>query len=86
MAVIAIDGEEFKRIDLSAVKEAYDLSIDTEYGHNTVHVAPGSIAITEADCPDGVCVHMGAISTGGVPIVCMPHRLIVQIEGGDLDA
>ena len=85
MAVIYVDGEEYDRIDLSRVKESYSFDIDTEYGHNTVTVDPGAISVTEADCPDKVCVNQGKISTGGVPVVCMPHRLYIMIEGGDID-
>ena len=85
-AVVRVDGEVLYRIDLAAVTEAYDISIDTKYGHNTVHVAPGSIAVTAADCPDGVCVAQGALTHGGVPIICMPHHLSVRIEGSGIDA
>lgn len=85
IAVISVDGEEYRRIDLSRVTESYDIEIDTQYGHNTVHVAPGRIAVTQADCPDGICVAQGAIDRGGVPIVCMPHRLVVKIEGSGID-
>ncbi len=86
IAVITVDGVEYDRIDLSKVAESYDIDIDTQYGHNTVHVEPGRISVTEADCPDGVCVAQGAIDKGGVPIVCMPHRLVVKIEGSGIDA
>lgn len=86
VAVVRVDGEELYRIDLSRVTAEYDIDIDTRYGHNTVHVAPGNISVTAADCPDGVCVAQGAISRGGVPIICMPHHLSVRIEGGGIDA
>ena len=85
IAVITVEGQEYKRIDLSRVTESYDIEIDTKYGHNTVHVAPGRIAVTQADCPDGICVAQGAIDRGGVPIVCMPLRLVVKIEGSGID-
>lgn len=85
IAVITVDGQEYKRIDLSRVTESYDIEIDTKYGHNTVHVEPGCIAVTQANCPDGICVAQGAIDRGGVPIICMPHRLVVKIEGSGID-
>lgn len=85
IAVITVDGQEFRRIDLSRVTESYDIEISTKYGHNTVHVAPGSIAVTRADCPDGICVAQGDIDRGGIPIVCMPHRLVIKIEGSGID-
>jgi len=39
--------------------------------------------VTDADCPDRLCVKQRAISKQGETIVCLPHRLIVKIEGGD---
>lgn len=85
VAVISVDGEEYERIDLSKVTESYDIEISTRYGHNTVHVAPGAISVTAADCPDKVCVNQGELRGGGIPIACVPHRLVIQIEGGGTD-
>ena len=31
---------------------------------------------------DQICVHQGYISDGSQPIVCLPNRLIIQIQGG----
>lgn len=86
VAVISVNGEQWERVDLSKVRKAYDLDITTEYGHNIVHVEHGAISVTEADCPDQICVHQGKLTGSGIPIICMPHRLVIEIEGGDLDA
>lgn len=86
IAVISVNGEEMERIDLSKVRESYDLEIVTDYGRNLVRVAPGAISVIEADCPDRVCVQMGELTDGGIPIICMPHRLVIAIEGGEFDA
>ena len=86
VAVISVDGVELQRVDLSRVRRSYDIPIDTPYGHNTVHVEPGAISVTEADCPDKVCVAMGKLTGDGIPIICMPHRLLIEIEGDSLDA
>ena len=85
VAVISVDGEELERVDLSKVRKEYDLEISTEYGNNTVHIEPGAISVTAADCPDHVCVHQGKLTGSGIPIICMPHRLVIEIEGGDID-
>lgn len=80
-AEIWLDGELVETIDLGAVTIAYDLVFETEYGRNVVHVEHGAISVSEADCPDQVCVEQGAISGPGIPVVCMPHRLVIEIEG-----
>ena len=86
VAVISVDGQEYERIDLSKVEGEYDIVIDTKYGRNTVHVSRGAICVSESDCPDHICMNQGAITKSGVPIICMPHRLVIQIEGGGIDA
>ena len=86
VAVISVDGEVLERIDLSKVRKPYDIDISTEYGHNTVHVEKDAISVSEADCPDKVCIYQGRLTGSGIPIICMPHRLVIEIEGGDIDA
>ena len=85
VAVVSVNGEVLERIDLSKVREAYDLDVATEFGRNIVHVEPGAISVTHADCPDQICVMQGRLSSSGIPIICMPNRLVISIEGGELD-
>ncbi len=85
-AVIYIDGAEYRRIDLSKTGKAYEFTVETEYGSNTVLVEPGAISVSSADCPDKICVHQGKLTRPGVPIICMPHRLVIRIEGDEVDA
>ena len=85
VAVVSVDGEVLERIDLSKVREAYDLDVATDFGRNIVHVEPGAISVTHADCPDQICVYQGKLTGSGIPIICMPHRLVIEIEGGDID-
>ncbi len=85
VAVITLDGELYEKIDLSKVEAPYDIAIRTDYGMNIVHVQPGAIGVIEADCPDRVCVNTGSITGGGIPIACVPHRLMITIESGEID-
>ena len=52
-----------------------------------MEVSEGKIRVCEADCPDQVCVNQGWISSEAVPIVCLPHKLMIEIVngGGGLD-
>ncbi len=50
--------------------------------HATVTIAGGRCAITQADCPDQVCVKTGWISRGGQSIVCVPNRIVITVSGG----
>ena len=87
VARITRDGVLLEEIDLNQVEKPYSLTLEDGSGSNTVLVEPGRVRISEADCPDQVCVNQGWISDGAVPIVCLPHRLIVEIvgAGGELD-
>ena len=74
------DGQRIRTIDLSRVKEPYSFTVDGPAGTNTVLVEPGRICVSHADCPDQVCVMQGWISNSVIPIVCLPNRLVIQIE------
>ena len=80
VAAIYVDGALYDTIDLNAVAVAYERTIRTEYGWNTIWVSHGAIQVADADCPGHDCVKQGAVTDGVIPIVCLPHRLVIQIE------
>ena len=83
VAAITLDGAALDEIDLTQVQEPYSFTVTGKDGlTNTVLVEPGRIRVEKADCPDQICVHQGYISDGSQPIVCLPNRLIIQIQGG----
>ena len=86
-ARILRDGVLLEEIDLDQVDEPRSLVLEDESGSNTVTVEKGRICILEADCPDQICVNQGWISDSTVPIVCLPHKLMIEIVsgGGALD-
>lgn len=86
VAVIRVDGEIYEKINLDTVAVAYDMEIKTEFGYNKLHIEYDGISVTEADCRDHICMDQGKVSQAGVPIVCLPHRLTIEIEGDDIDA
>ncbi len=76
------DGVLLEEIDLSQLDQPRTLTLEDERGSNTLQVERGRVRVSAADCPDQVCVNQGWISDGAVPIVCLPHRLMVEIVGG----
>ena len=79
IAEITVDGEVIRTVDLS---ESCEFDIDLGDGEfNQIRVEDGKIAVIDASCPDKLCVRRGYISGGGIPIVCLPHRLTVEITG-----
>ena len=81
-ARILVDGQVVRRIDLSAVTAETHFDVTTESGVNTIEVRPGAIRVVDADCPDQVCVRRGWLSGGRMPIVCLPHGLVIEIVSG----
>lgn len=76
--VVTVDGKEVERI---SVEETYETLITSESGSNRLQMEHGVIKIAEADCPDKLCVHQRAIQREGESIICLPHKLVVTIEG-----
>ena len=77
------DGEEIYRLDLA---NEPDREIRIDYpggGYNIVTISGGSISITEADCADHTCIRTGALRGESVPIVCLPHKLIVRYSDSE---
>ena len=67
-------------IDLSAVADPYTFTVTSELGSNTISVRSGAISVSDADCSDHTCVKQGWLETSAVPIVCLPHELVIQLE------
>lgn len=85
MAIILVDGNEFGRYPLE--RDAV-IEVKTDNGANTVVISDGKVSVTRASCPDGLCVRHSPIDRSGIPIVCLPNRLTVYVEGkasGDVD-
>ncbi|MBQ8740752.1 MAG: NusG domain II-containing protein [Clostridia bacterium] len=53
-------------------------TVDT--GTNTVVIKDGIVYMSDATCKNQVCVNTGKISKKGESIVCLPNKVIVEIE------
>ena len=74
---ITVDGKLIQTLDLN--KDA-DLIIDgVNGGTNHLIIQDGAAWISEASCPDKVCVHQGKVSLNGELIVCLPNRVIAKV-------
>lgn len=47
---------------------------------NYLVIEDGYADVTDANCPDKLCVNMKSISKEGESIVCLPNKVIVEIE------
>ncbi len=80
-AEISVDGEVIKTIVFDDTTIADPFTIKTELGANIIEIVNGRLTIIEADCPDKLCVKDGPISEPGEILVCLPHKIVVEIKG-----
>ena len=77
--VVEQNGRETARY---AIHEDRTVRIEGEEGYNLLVIQGGEAWLSEADCPNLLCVKTGKIRYAGQSIVCLPHRLAVRIAGG----
>lgn len=78
-AAITVDGEPFKTVRLDVDSEP--IVIETPRGRNVLEVHDHGIEMLEADCPDQLCLTFGHVKRHGGTIICLPHRVLVEVIG-----
>ncbi len=78
-AQVLSDGAIVQTVDLS---QDQTFTVEFQGGYNTIRVENGKIFVTDASCPDKICIRHGP-AAGGAPIVCLPNKLVVQFQGTD---
>jgi len=76
---ISVDGEVVNTLDLN--QDADILVEGYNGGTNRIVIKDGRVHVSEATCPDKICVHQGWIEQTGESIVCLPNRMIARIIG-----
>lgn len=78
---ITVDGVSYGTYSLN---ENQEIPIEREEGvTNVLVIKDGTADMTEADCPDKLCVHQRAISKTGETIVCLPNKVVVEVLGSE---
>lgn len=85
--IVEVDGELYCAYDMDEVDGIIPISTPNG-GENRLYVQEDLVFMDSANCPDHLCVKQGVIRDSSVPIVCLPNKVIVRIEGGasELDA
>ncbi|GED80527.1 hypothetical protein FC62_GL001337 [Amylolactobacillus amylotrophicus DSM 20534] len=84
MAVVSHDGETIKEFNLTDHEGTTTWTYRDDDGHyNKIEVKGKKIHIVEANCADQVCVRQGYRSKVGQSIVCLPHKLLIEIKSSD---
>ena len=72
------DNKVIYRFDLPE-EENRTIRVESSDGSwNDIKIENGEISIIGADCPDKTCVKTGVLRSESVPIVCLPHKLVIR--------
>lgn len=88
-AILRVNGKEIKTFQLVEGKKGTTYLYEAPDGDsNLLEIDGDRIRIKEADCSDQVCVRRGWASKHGETIVCLPHKLVIEIiavDGSETD-
>lgn len=62
------------------------VTVTGSLGTNIIEVANGRVRCLESDCSNQTCVKQSWVSGRGQTVVCLPHKLIVQVVADPADA
>ena len=85
MGLITKDGSYVEVKKDGAVIGKYSLSIDREIeikndsGYNILKIESGKAYISEASCPDKLCVKQGRVFGNGKTLVCLPNKTVITV-------
>lgn len=83
-AVLRVEGQEIRTFELKADQETYTYKYeDSDGDYNIIEVSGEKIRISKANCGDQVCVRRGWATNNGETIVCLPHKLVIEVRAID---
>ena len=71
---ITVDGKEYGTFNLD---EDQVISIGNT---NVCEIRNGKVTMTEATCPDKLCMHQKAIDETGGTSICLPNKVVIEGE------
>lgn len=78
--VILQNNIEIQRVALAEVTEPRIICVAGKNGEeNCICITPEEVYMESANCPDGICMHMGNIIDSDAPIICLPNGVVVRI-------
>ena len=82
-AVVKIDGVETNKFSLSEDIEFIIETGENNEQKNTLVIKDGKAFVRDANCPDKICEGHQKISYKGETIVCLPHKVVIEIVTED---
>lgn len=82
---VKIDGVQTQSYPLSENRVVEIKTGENGEYSNTLVIENGKAYVSEADCPDKICCGYRAISYSGETIVCLPHKVVIEITAAGSD-
>lgn len=82
-ATIKIDNEIYKTVELTT--ETQYVEIRNDRGYDILKIHDNGIEVVESDCPQKICFTFGLISKPRETIICIPMRMVIEINGTSVD-
>lgn len=79
-AVVSHNGKTVYKIRLTGHQGTTRFRYRNGDDWNEIETKGERIRVSAADCQDQVCVRKGQISKAGETIVCLPHKLLIEIR------
>ena len=80
---VEVDGTVMGTYPLSVDREVEIVTGENGEELNLLVIKDGKATIATATCPDGICAAHKPISREGESIICLPHKVIVTVIGGE---
>lgn len=82
MVYVLVDGETYGYYSLL---EDRTVEIRKNDNINKITIKDGSVSMDFSDCSNQDCVKHSSISKTSESIVCLPHKVVVEIHGEDAE-
>ena len=77
MVCITVSGEEYASYSLS---ENRTVTVKTDDHINKITIKDGNVQMSFSTCKSQDCVKQGTIKDSSKSIICLPHKIVVEIE------
>ena len=77
---VTVEGKEVYK---TSIKKDQIYQIPEENGTNVMQIKDGKVTMKKADCKDQICADHKAIEKSGETIVCLPHKVVIEIQSED---
>ncbi len=77
--LVKIDGVEKYRYSLAENIDMVVFNGENDEFWNRIVISDGTVCVSEANCPDKICVGHRKINKDNESIVCLPHKVVVEV-------